>query len=125
MAVAEAAESEEADREDEEEVRLPEPDFDELEHMQEEVEKGKLAVMNTGYGIFLAAVTVLVQSLYTVDWKIGWLVLLAGASFLRYVYRMGGVRSHEWGAKEWLARYVTLFFTYLAFWYIFSNPPFV
>lgn len=125
MAVAEAADPETEGEEPDEEVQLPEPDFDEVEHMQEEVEKGKLAVMNTGYGIFLASVTVVIQSLFNVDWKIGWGVLIVGVSMLRYVYRAGGVRSHEWGAKEWLARYVTLFFTYLAFWYIFSNPPFV
>jgi hypothetical protein len=123
MAAAEA--SEETPEDEREEVQLPEPDFDEVEHMQEEVEKGKLAVMNTGYGILLAAITVLIRAVSTVDWKIGWLVLLGGASMLRYVYRLGGVRSHEWGAKEWLARYVTLFFTFLAFWYTFSNPPFV
>lgn len=111
--------------EDEEEVTLPDPDFDEVEHMEEEVEKGKLAVMNTGYGIFLASVAAIVEPYFGVTWKVGWFILLVGVAFARSVYRLGGVQSHEWGVKEWLGAAVTLFFSFLAFWYIFSNPPFV
>lgn len=123
-AAASKAESD-VPEEEREEVTLPDPDFDEAEYMTEEVEKGKLAVMNTGYGIFLAAIAAIVEPLFGVTWKVGWFVLLAGVAFVRQLYRLGGVESHDWGAKEWLGAAVTLFFTFLAFWYIFSNPPFV
>lgn len=122
-----AAEASEADDDvvEEEEVHLPEPDFDEAEHMAEEVEKGKLAVMNTGLGIFLASIAAVAEPLFAVTWKVGWVVLGVGAVFLQRFYRLGGVESHDWGAKEWLGAYVTLFFSFLAFWYVFSNAPFV
>jgi len=121
-AAAEASDTEQPD--EEEEVHLPEPDFDEAEHMAEEIEKGKLAVMNTGLGIFLASVAAVIEPLLDVTWKAGWIVLGVGAVFLRRFYRLGGVESHDWGLKEWLGAYVTLFFTFLAFWYVFSNAPF-
>lgn len=125
MTPAEASASESKREEDEEEISLPDPDFDEAEYMEEEIEKGKLAVINTGWGIFLASIAAVIEPLLGVTWKVGWIVLLAGVAVIRSVYQLGGVESHDWGAKEWLGASATLFFSFLAFWYIFSNPPFV
>ncbi len=111
------------EREGEEEITLPVPDFDEEEYMKKEIEKAQLAVLNTGYGIFLAGVAAVVNG-YVNDVWYGWGTLLVGLLGLRAVYRLGGIRSHEWGWKEWIAAYFTLFFSFLAFWYVFSNPPF-
>ncbi len=111
--------------EEEEEISLPVPDFDEAEHMAEEVEKGKLAVLNTGYGILLAAISAVVIPLAGMPWNYGWFILLIGLLGLRHAYKLGGVTTHEWSGKEWVAAYFTLFFSFLAFWYVFNNPPFV
>lgn len=122
MPAAQASEADDADVE--EEVTLPDPDFDEVEYMREEVQKGKLAVLNTGYGVFLASVAAVAQTLFGLPWKAGWAILAAGLLGVKGVYRLGGVEDHDWGAKEWLAAAVTLFFSFLAFWYLFLNPPF-
>ncbi len=111
--------------EDEEEITLPEPDFDEQEYMLEEVQKGKMAVVNTGYGILLAAVTVAAQALFEVTPRVGWGILALGGLGLPTLYRLVDVDVPEWGFKEIASAGITLFFSFLAFWYIFSNPPFV
>lgn len=123
--MAEASESEEQvdSPEDLEDIKLPVPDFDEEEYMAQEIEKAQLAVLNTGYGILLAGAAAVVDG-YTGNHMHGWLTLLVGVAGLRGVYRLGGVTHHDWGAKEWIAAYFTLFFSFLAFWYVFSNPPF-
>ena len=114
---------EQADGEGQEEIKLPVPDFDPETYMADEIEKAQLAVLNTGYGILLAGVAAVVDA-FTGNHMHGWYTLLIGVAGLRWVYRLGGVGSHEWGAKEWVAAYFTLFFSFLAFWYMFSNPPF-
>jgi len=119
---AQAAESEEPDLE--EEVTLPDPEFDEVEYKREQIRKGKLAVLNTGWGIFLASIAATLQHGFGFSYQAGWMVLAAGLVGLRAVYRLGGVEEHDWGLKAYFAAGVTLFFSFLAFWYLFLNPPF-
>lgn len=123
MTAAQAAETDGDDAK--EEVVLPDPDFDEAEYKSDEVQKGKLAVLNTGYGVFLGSVAAVVQNTFASTWKVGWAVLAVGLLGLNGIYRLGGIEDHEWGAKEFLGAAVTLFFSFLAFWYLFLNPPFV
>ncbi len=111
--------------EEREEITLPEPDFDEVEYKVEEVLKGKRAVVDTGLGIFLAAVTVAIQTQMDVTGRIGWAVLGAGLLSAPYLYQASGIKPPEWGFKEIATTGITTFFSFLAFWYIFSNPPFV
>ena len=118
------------DDEEAEEVKLPVPDFDPEAYMRKEVRSAKLAVLNTGYGVLLAGVATLVQALLSGDGPVadnarfGWFTLLIGVAGLRLTYRLGGVETGEWKPKDWLAAYFTLFFSFLAFWYLFTNPPF-
>lgn len=111
--------------EDREEITLPEPDFDEQEYKRDEIQKGKMAVLNTGYGILLAAIAVTAQALFGASSRVGWMVLAVGALGVPTLYRLGNVDVPEWGFKQFATAGITLFFSFLAFWYIFSNPPFV
>lgn len=116
--------SKRSEEEEHEEVKLPVPDFDPEAYMKKEVRSAKLAVLNTGYGILLASLAAVAVPLMGGEVRWGWFALLVGVAGLRMVYKLGGVATVEWGAKEWLAAYFTLFFSFLAFWYLFSNPPF-
>lgn len=110
--------------EEREEITLPEPDFDEVEYKKEEVLKGKRAVVDTGLGIFLAAVTVTIQAQFAVTPRIGWGILVAGLLSVPYLYQAATIKPPEWSFKELATTGITTFFSFLAFWYIFTNPPF-
>ncbi|MBI4393035.1 MAG: hypothetical protein HY556_04445 [Euryarchaeota archaeon] len=111
------------------EYEFPMPVFDEEAFHLRENASAKISIVGVGLGAVLGIVAAYAQPLLTRGdprlWFLGLVFFLAGAAAIRPLVHLIGVDTAKMKGKDWLGHMATIFFTFLAAWILFSNPPFV
>jgi hypothetical protein len=118
--MAKAKREEKASKKDDEGYEFKLPDFDEKAFIRREVESAKASFWTLGIGAAagIAAYLLLVAGL---DWRLGWLPILASLAFLRPLLQKVGFSEESTQPKALLGSYFMLFFTALALWILGVN----
>ena len=98
-------------------------EFDRVEYMKKEIEKGKSTLVAVGLAPIFAFVTMYVFTL-TEAWQISLAVGMLGLIFLKPIYDILNIDIDKIGKKGWLKNGGVYFLTLLAVWVILMNPPF-
>lgn len=97
------------------------PEFDEVGYMRTEIEAARTAVFTIGWALLGAIVSFALFSVHPV------LAFFGGIGFgfgLYFMLPLMGFRVATFKRKDWIGHGVTYFFSWLAFWILFLNPPF-
>jgi len=109
---------------DEEEIKLPE--FDEKKFKETEKRKAKTSFISFLFGIFIAIIS---QFLWThldaaIRWPLLFLFAISSIGFLGKILQYLKIDIRKFSKKEWMGSISFYFFTWLAFFILFLNPPF-
>ena len=109
---------------DEEEIKIPE--FDEKKFKETEKRKAKTAFISFLFGIVIAIIS---QFLWihlnkSIRWPLLFLFGISAIGFLGKTLQYLKVDIKKFSGKEWLGSISFYFFTWLAFFILFLNPPF-
>lgn len=116
--MARSKREEPAAKDEEYEFKLPE--FDERAFMRREIESARASFWTLGLGLG-AGLLALGVSLAHLDWRLGWLPVLAGMAALRPLLQRMGFSDDSTQLKALLGSYFMLFFTALAVWILGVN----
>jgi len=109
---------------EDEEIKLPE--FDEKKFKEAERRKGKTSVISFLFGIVMAVISRFLWSNMNaaIGWPLIFLFAVASIGFLARILKYVKVDIKSFSKKEWLGSISLYFFTWLAFFILFMNPPF-
>lgn len=109
---------------DEEEIKLPE--FDENAFKEKERRKAKTSIISFLFGIIIALICrfLWVNMDVSIRWALTFIFALASIGFLWKILQILHIDIMAFGKKEWLGSIAFYFFTWLAFFVLFINPPF-
>ena len=96
------------------------PAFDEVSYMQTEIAAARVAVITIGWAFVGAGVSFLLSF----NAALAFLAGIAVAFGLYFVLPLVGIDIKPFKRKDWMGHGVTYFFSWLAFWILFLNPPF-
>jgi hypothetical protein len=106
-------------RKDDEPDWVP-PEFDEVAYMHREIQAARVAVLTIAWAVVGAIVSYLLSANAAVAFVAG----IAAAFGLYFLLPLIGIDIKPFKRKDWLGHGVTYFFSWLAFWILFLNPPF-
>ncbi len=98
------------------------PEFDEVAFMRKEMENAKIAVGVVAWAVVGAIVGTLLYAY--VHPAAGFFVGLATFGALYFLFPMLGLPIHGYKPRDWINRFGTYFFCWLAFFILLLNPPF-
>ncbi len=98
------------------------PEFDEVAFMRKEIENAKIAVVVVAWATVGAIVGILLYAY--VHPAAGFLVGLATFGGLYFVLPLIGLPIQGYKRRDWINRFGTYFFCWLAFFILLLNPPF-
>lgn len=98
------------------------PEFDEVAFMRKEMENAKIAVGVVAWAVVGAIVGTLLYAY--VHPAAGFFVGLATFGALYFLFPMLGLPIHGNKPRDWINRFGTYFFCWLAFFILLLNPPF-
>lgn len=110
-------------KEDEEEDAFEFPEFDRVQYMKEEVNKGKSVLISLAIAPFFSYASYLIFDI-TGEWTLGFLLLLPGIFILGPIHNLCRIDLNLFGKKEYATNWAMFFFTWLIVWIILMNPPF-
>jgi hypothetical protein len=96
------------------------PAFDEVTYMQTEIAAARVAVITIGWAFVGAAVSFFLSF----NAALAFLAGIAVAFGLYFVLPLIGIDIKPFKRRDWAGHGVTYFFSWLAFWILFLNPPF-
>jgi hypothetical protein len=97
------------------------PEFDEVAYMRTEIEAARTAVITIGWALLGALISFLLYSVNAVLAFFGGI----GVGFgLYFMLPLIGISVTPFKRKDWIGHGITYFFSWLAFWILFLNPPF-
>ncbi|MFW5953104.1 MAG: hypothetical protein ACOCSJ_02980 [Candidatus Natronoplasma sp.] len=98
-------------------------EFDRVEYMKKEIQKGKSTLVAVAIAPIFAFVTMYVFTLTEV-WQISLVTGMLGLIFLKPMYDIFDIDIDKIGKKGWIKNGGVYFLTLLAVWIILMNPPF-
>jgi len=98
-------------------------EFDRVEYMKKEINKGKSTLVAVAIAPIFAFVTMYVFTLTEV-WEISLVTGMLGLIFLKPIYDRLDIDLDKIGKKGWIKNGGVYFLTLLAVWVILMNPPF-
>lgn len=96
------------------------PPFDEHAFIRREVQGAKISFWTLGLG-FVAGVLAYATSLFSVDWRLGWIPILAIMGGLRPLLQRLDFTDEATETKAMLGNYFMLIFTALGIWILGVN----
>ena len=110
--------------ETEEKYDLPVPPFDAPAYVAKEKIAARATVVLAIYGLLLGQLAaIFMLTFQNAVSSLG--VFLFGLVALKAVLELTHIDYAGWDRKGWAGHILLLFFTFLAAWVVFSNPPFV
>lgn len=107
-------------RKDDEPDWVP-PEFDEAGYMRTEIESARVAVITIGWALLGALISFLLYSVHPALAFVGGIGVAFG---LYFFLPMLGISILRFKRRDWIGHGVTYFFSWLALWILFLNPPF-
>ncbi len=98
-------------------------EFDRVEYMKKEIDKGKSTLVAVAIAPIFAVVTMVIFNITEV-WQISLATGMLGLIFLKPIYDILNIDLDKVGKKGWLKNGGVYFLTLLAVWIILMNPPF-
>ncbi len=107
-----------------EEIKIPE--FDEKKFKETERRKAKASMASFLFGILIAIISVVlwIHMDKSIRWPLVFLFAMASIGFLAKILQFLKIDISSFSKKEWLSSISFYFFTWLAFFILFINPPF-
>jgi len=107
-----------------EEIKLPE--FDEKKFKETEKRKAKTAMASFLFGVVIAVISrfLWANMSASIRWPLVFLFAMASIGFLAKILQYLKIDTAAFSKKEWLSSISFYFFTWLAFFILFMNPPF-
>lgn len=96
------------------------PDFDEKAFIRREKEGARASFITVGIG-FAAGVVSTLLLLTSLDWKVGWLPILAAMAGMRPLLQRMGFSEEAVSWKALAGSFFMLFFTALSVWIVGAN----
>lgn len=96
------------------------PDFDEQAFIRREVATARASFWTLGLG-FVAGIVAYGISILGIDWKLGWLAIIAAMSSLKPMLTKLDFSDEVTETKALLGSYFMLFFTALGIWLLIAN----
>ncbi len=109
--------------EEEEDYDFEFPEFDRVEYMKKEINKGKTVIVAIAIAPIFSLLSIEVFKL-TDDWFYGFLIGVFGLLLTIKVYEYLPIDISDFGKKEWAMNGAMFFLTWLGVWILLMNPPF-
>ncbi len=110
-------------KEDEEDEDFSFPEFDRVEYMKKEINKGKSVLVTIAIAPLFSYISFKIFE-FTMEWTLGFLMFFLGIYILGPVHKQLRIKVEEFGWKEYAMNWAMFFFTWLIVWIILMNPPF-
>ncbi len=107
-----------------EEIKIPE--FDEKKFKETEKRKAKTAMAAFLFGVMIAVISRFLWANMSpsIRWPLVFLFAMASIGFFAKILQYLKINTAAFSKKEWLSSISFYFFTWLAFFILFMNPPF-
>ncbi|MFO8109841.1 MAG: hypothetical protein R6U17_04890 [Thermoplasmata archaeon] len=109
--------------EEEEDIDFEFPEFDRVEYMKKEINKGKTILVSIGLAPVFSFLSLQVFEL-TGETSMGFMVGIFGMLLTLKVFEFLPIDLSGFGKKEWAMNGAMYFFTWLGIWILLMNPPF-
>ncbi len=110
-------------KEEEEDYDFEFPEFDRIEYMKHEINKGKSVLVSIALAPLFSLASLEVFKL-TGDWSIGFLTGIFGMLITLKIFEYLPLDISKFGKKEWAMNGAMYFLTWLGIWILLMNPPF-
>ncbi len=109
------------DKEEDEDFSFPE--FDRVEYMKDEINKGKSVLITIAIAPVFSYISFKIFE-FTMEWTLGFLIFFLGIYLLGPIHKQLKIDLEKFGKKEYAMNWAMFFFTWLIVWIILMNPPF-
>ncbi len=110
-------------KEEEESDDFEFPEFDRMQYMKDEINKGKSVLISMALAPIFSYLSFKIFEI-SMEWSFGFLLLILGIFILEPVHKFLKVDVERFGKKEYAMNWAMFFFTWLIVWIILMNPPF-
>lgn len=107
----------------EEDVDFEFPEFDKVEYMKGEINKGKSVLMTMAIAPIFSYLSLFIFEL-TMEWTLGFIMFIPGLFLLGPAHNLIKVDVSQFGKKEYFMNGAMFFVTWFVVWIILMNPPF-